>query len=196
MMNIFVAKLDFGVSSDQHKQEFERFGKVNKATVALDRETGKSRGFAFVEMASREEGEAAVNGLDGKSFNGRPCAVKEADPRPDNRAPRDPSTRTFNPGPRRDEGAVKSPTIPSVDPVVEFPLNSEIRKKSIKEKDKKGKSDWDSDGGPKKVKPASFKSKPKFNDFDDEDDDDDLNLLKLRRELEKEDLEDDEDDDF
>ncbi len=192
-MNIFVAKLDFGVSSDQLKQEFERFGKVNKATVALDRETGKSRGFAFVEMASREEGEAAVNGLDGKSFNGRPCAVKEADPRPDNRTPREPSTRTFNPGPRRDEGVAKAPNVSSVDPVVEFPLSSEVRKKSTKEKDKKGKSDWDTDGGPKKVKPISFKSKPKFNDFDD-DEDDDLNLLKLRRELEKEDLEDDEED--
>ena len=53
MMNIFVAKLDFGVSSDQLRQEFERFGKVNKATVALDRETGKSRGFAFIEMSRK-----------------------------------------------------------------------------------------------------------------------------------------------
>jgi RNA recognition motif-containing protein len=195
MMNIFVAKLDFGVSSDQLRQEFERFGKVNKATVALDRETGKSRGFAFVEMANREDGTAAINGLDGKTFNGRPCAVKEADPRPDNRAPRDQSNRPFNSAPRRDDSAPKPSIAPAAEGAVEFPLNTELRKKS-KEKDKKGKSDWDSDGGPKKVKPASFKSKPKFNDFDDEDDDDDLNLLKLRRELEKEDFEDDEDDDF
>jgi RNA recognition motif-containing protein len=85
MINIFVAKLDYTISSDQLKQEFENFGRVNKATVAMDRETGKSRGFAFVEMADREEGEKAINALDGKSFNGRPIAVKEADDRGGNK---------------------------------------------------------------------------------------------------------------
>ena len=192
MMNIFVAKLDFGVSSDQLRQEFERFGKVNKATVALDRETGKSRGFAFIEMSSREEGEAAVNALDGKVFNGRSCAVKEADPRPDNRAPREQTNRSFNSEPRREETAPRPPVVSTSDSSVEFPINSEVRKKS-KEKDKKGKSDWDTDGAIKKVKPAGFKSKPRFDDFDD-DYDDDLNLLKLRRELEQEDIDDDDED--
>ena len=69
-------------------------------------------------------------------------------------------------------------------------LENEIRKKSSK--DKKSKVDWDNDGNPRKSKPSTFKSKPKFDDFDD--DDDDLNLLKLRRELEKEDFEDDDED--
>ena len=188
MMNIFVAKLDFGVTSDQLRQEFERFGKVIKATVALDRESGKSRGFAFVEMASREEGMAAIQGLDGKLFNNRPCAVKEADPRPDNRNSRDNISKTNAPNARRSERSEK-PVIPvSEIPPVDFTLANEVRKK----KDKTGKTDWDNDGLPKKPKTNVFKSKPRFGDFDDEDDDD-LNLLKLRRELEQEDLEDDED---
>jgi RNA recognition motif-containing protein len=191
MMNIFVAKLDFGVTSEQLRQEFERFGKVLKATVALDRETGKSRGFAFVEMASKEEGIAAINGLDGKTFNGRPCAVKEADPRPDNRNPRDRESKPAQFIPRKEEPSFKKPAESPVEipPIDIIPL-SEPRKKS---KDKKSKGDWDSDGLPKKPKGNSFKPKTRFDDFDDEEDDE-LNLLKLRRELEKEDFEDDDED--
>lgn len=190
MMNIFVAKLDFGVSSEQLRQEFERFGKVLKATVALDRETGKSRGFAFVEMASREEGQAAINSLDGKIFNGRPCTVKEADPRPENRPARDNKPSNFNS--RKDEVAPKKTIVNSTEIpiVVEIPQVNEPRKKS---KDKKSKGDWDNDGLPKKPKSSSFKPKARFDDFEDEDDDD-LNLLKLRRELEQEDFEDEEED--
>ncbi len=191
-MNIFVAKLDFGVSSDQLRQEFERFGKVLKATVALDRETGKSRGFAFVEMASKEEGAAAIQALDGKIFNGRPCAVKEADPRPDNRNNRENRDNKPSFTPRSEEKPVRKPSETSFEiPPIDLPVKSEIRKKSSK--DKKGKIDWDNDPVPKKSKPSIFKSKSKFDDFDDEDDDD-LNLLKLRRELEREDFEDDDED--
>ncbi|MEY4573799.1 MAG: hypothetical protein RLZ10_3105 [Bacteroidota bacterium] len=191
MMNIFVAKLDFGVTSDQLRQEFERFGKVLKATVALDRETGKSRGFAFVEMASKAEGTAAIQGLDGKIFNGRPCTVKEADPKPENRSNREPRDSKPNFSTRPDEKTFKkTPESNFEAPPIEIPLIPEIRKKSSK--DKKSKVDWDNDGNPRKSKPSTFKSKPKFDDFDD--DDDDLNLLKLRRELEKEDFEDDDED--
>ena len=191
MMNIFVAKLDFGVTSEQLRQEFERFGKVIKATVALDRETGKSRGFAFVEMATKEEGQAAINGLDGKTFNGRPCAVKEADPRPDNRNAKERETKPAHVNVKREDSSFKKPTEELVDipPIEVIPL-SEPRKKS---KDKKSKVDWDSDGLPKKPKSNSFKPKTRFDDFDD-DEDDDLNLLKLRRELEKDDFDDEEED--
>jgi RNA recognition motif-containing protein len=191
MMNIFVAKLDFGVTSEQLRQEFERFGKVVKATVALDRETGKSRGFAFVEMASKEEGVAAITGLDGKTFNGRPCAVKEADPRPDNRNSRDRESKSTHFSPKKEETSFKKPIETAVEiPKLDIIPASEPRKKS---KDKKTKGDWDSDGLPKKVKPNSFKPKTRFEDFEDEEDDE-LNLLKLRRELEKEDFEDEEED--
>ena len=65
MTSIFVAKLDFGISSDQLRQMFQDYGTVLKATVATDRETGKSRGFGFVEMANREEAMTAIKQLDG-----------------------------------------------------------------------------------------------------------------------------------
>ncbi len=81
MISIFVAKLDFGVDNDQLKALFSEYGRVNKATVAFDRETKKSRGFGFVEMADREEGLAAINALNDFQVNGRPIAVKEAEDR-------------------------------------------------------------------------------------------------------------------
>jgi RNA recognition motif-containing protein len=93
MTSIFVAKLDFGIGNEDLKQAFARFGTVNKATVAMDRETGKSRGFGFVEMANAEEAQAAIQALDGSLLNGRPIAVKEAEQRGDSRPSRDNSTR-------------------------------------------------------------------------------------------------------
>ena len=59
MTSIFVAKLDFNITSEQLKQAFQAYGTVIKATVATDRETGKSRGFGFIEMADRDEAAAA-----------------------------------------------------------------------------------------------------------------------------------------
>ena len=76
MTSIFVAKLDFGIGNDELRQAFARFGTVLKATVATDRETGKSRGFGFVEMANAEEAREAIKALDGSLLNGRPIAVK------------------------------------------------------------------------------------------------------------------------
>ena len=79
MTSIFVAKLDFGVTNEQLRQLFEQHGSVIKVNVATDRETGKSRGFAFVEMTDREEAENAINALNGHMINGRDIAVKEAE---------------------------------------------------------------------------------------------------------------------
>ena len=87
MTSIFVAKLDFGVTGEQLKQAFQDYGTVLKASVAMDRETGKSRGFGFVEMADREEALKAIDSLDGSMMNGRPIAVKEAEQRTDSRPP-------------------------------------------------------------------------------------------------------------
>ena len=78
MTSIFVAKLDFGVTSEQLKSTFEQYGKVLKASVATDRETGKSRGFGFVEMEDQTEARNAISALDNYQFNGRPISVKEA----------------------------------------------------------------------------------------------------------------------
>jgi RNA recognition motif-containing protein len=65
MMNIFVARLDFGVSQEELRRVFEQYGKVNKVTIATDKETGKPKGFAFVEMFNDEEAQSAIKSLDG-----------------------------------------------------------------------------------------------------------------------------------
>ena len=80
MTSIFVAKLDFGVTSEQLRKLFEQYGKVLKANVATDRETGKSRGFAFVEMETEELAKMAMNKLNGTQIAGRAIAIKEAKP--------------------------------------------------------------------------------------------------------------------
>lgn len=81
-MNIFVAKLDFQTTSEDLQSLFEQFGEVESAKVIFDRETGRSRGFAFVEMPSDDEGSEAINSLNGTSVDGRVIVVKKAEPRP------------------------------------------------------------------------------------------------------------------
>ncbi|MFN3596809.1 MAG: RNA recognition motif domain-containing protein [Rubricoccaceae bacterium] len=80
-MNIYVTNLPYTASEDELREAFEAFGTVESATIVKDRETGRSRGFGFVEMPERSEGEAAVAGLHGKPFGGRPLTVNEARPR-------------------------------------------------------------------------------------------------------------------
>ena len=80
-MNIFVGNLSFDTKDDTLRQTFEAYGQVTSARVITDRETGRSRGFGFVEMASAEEGQAAIAALDGKEMDGRPLKVNEARPK-------------------------------------------------------------------------------------------------------------------
>ncbi|MCL4152626.1 UNVERIFIED_CONTAM: hypothetical protein GTU68_006354 [Idotea baltica] len=84
-MNIFVAKLDYGVQESELETYFANYGAVNSCKIITDRETGRSKGFGFVEMSSDEEGQAAIDGLDGQEINGRQVVVKVAKPREDNR---------------------------------------------------------------------------------------------------------------
>jgi RNA recognition motif-containing protein len=77
---LFVGSLSYGVNDDQLKDAFAAFGTVVSAKVIVDRETGRSKGFGFVEMSSDEEAQAAVKGLDGKELDGRTIAVSEARP--------------------------------------------------------------------------------------------------------------------
>ncbi|MEL6805687.1 MAG: RNA-binding protein, partial [Bacteroidota bacterium] len=79
-MNIFVANLNFTIDSDQLESMFANFGEVSSAKIILDRETGKSRGFGFVEMPNEEEGEAAVEALNEALVEGRNIVVKKARP--------------------------------------------------------------------------------------------------------------------
>jgi RNA recognition motif-containing protein len=81
MTNIFVARLDYGVTQEELKSAFEQYGQVNKVSLAIDKETGKSKGFAFIEMRNSEEASAAIKGLDGQTMHGRQIAVKQAEDR-------------------------------------------------------------------------------------------------------------------
>ncbi|MEO6392023.1 MAG: RNA-binding protein [Pyrinomonadaceae bacterium] len=80
-MKIYVGNLSFQTSSEDLQQLFSAAGTVESASVIEDRETGRSRGFGFVEMATKEEGEAAIAQLNGKEVGGRGLKVNEAKPR-------------------------------------------------------------------------------------------------------------------
>ena len=82
-MKLYVGNLAFQTSSQDLQQLFEQIGTVQSASVIEDRETGRSRGFGFVEMASKEEGDKAIAEYHGKEFNGRNLTVNEARPRDD-----------------------------------------------------------------------------------------------------------------
>src|SRR5205823_4102888 len=80
-VRLFVGGLAFTTSTDGLREAFARFGPVQSAAVMTDRETGRSRGFGFVEMASEEEAERAISGLNGSSLDGRMIRVDRATPR-------------------------------------------------------------------------------------------------------------------
>jgi RNA recognition motif-containing protein len=82
-MKLYVGNLAFQTSSNELQELFAQAGTVESANVVEDRDTGRSRGFGFVEMANREEGEAAIQQFNGKEFNGRNLTVNEARPRED-----------------------------------------------------------------------------------------------------------------
>ncbi len=82
-MKLYVGNLSFQTSSDDLQQLFAQAGTVESASVVEDRETGRSRGFGFVEMSSSEEGQAAIQQFNGKEVNGRSLTVNEARPRED-----------------------------------------------------------------------------------------------------------------
>jgi RNA recognition motif-containing protein len=82
-MKLYVGNLAFQTSSEELEQLFAQAGTVESASVVEDRETGRSRGFGFVEMATPEEGQAAIQQFNGKEINGRSLTVNEARPRED-----------------------------------------------------------------------------------------------------------------
>jgi cold-inducible RNA-binding protein len=82
-MKLYVGNLAFQTSSDDLQQLFAQAGTVESASVVEDRETGRSRGFGFVEMSSKEEGNAAIQKFNGHEVDGRALNVNEAKPRED-----------------------------------------------------------------------------------------------------------------
>lgn len=84
-MNIYVGNLSPEVTEEELRQEFRAFGQVTSVNIIKDKYSGHSRGFAFVEMPTVAEGQAAVAGLKGKTLRDRTIDVSEARPRPDQR---------------------------------------------------------------------------------------------------------------
>ena len=81
MKKIFVGNLDFSATEDQIRTAFEAFGAVERVSVITDRDTGRSRGFAFVEMTDSGEADRAITGLNGTNLGGRAINVNEARPK-------------------------------------------------------------------------------------------------------------------
>jgi cold-inducible RNA-binding protein len=81
LKNIFVGNLSFNTNEDELRQIFEPYGQVDRVSIMTDRDTGRSRGFGFVEMASNEDGEKAIAGLNGSQVGGRTINVNEARPK-------------------------------------------------------------------------------------------------------------------
>ena len=84
-MNIYVGNLPFDLTEDDLRTAFADFGKVDSVKIIMDRDTGRPRGFGFIEMAENDEGKTAISGMDGKELNGRAIKVNEARPREDRR---------------------------------------------------------------------------------------------------------------
>lgn len=80
-MNIYVGNLSYNTTDESLRSAFEAHGRVDSARVIMDKFTGQSRGFGFVEMANRSEAQAAIDALNGKDLDGRPVRVNEARPR-------------------------------------------------------------------------------------------------------------------
>ncbi|MGD9688697.1 MAG: RNA recognition motif domain-containing protein [Phycisphaerales bacterium] len=83
MTKLYVGNLSFKTTEDQLRQIFSEFGEVASASLVMDRDTGRPRGFGFVEFANAEHAQAAIAGLNGKNIDGRDLTVNEARPRED-----------------------------------------------------------------------------------------------------------------
>ena len=87
-VNIFVGNLAYSATDHDLRQLFEQYGVVDKVNLITDRDTGRPRGFGFVEMPDSQAARAAIQGLQGKEFGGRVITVNEAKPREPRREPR------------------------------------------------------------------------------------------------------------
>ena len=85
-MKIYVGNLSYDVTEEELKQEFLAYGEVTSVSILTDKYSGRPKGFGFVEMASKSEGEAAITGINGKTLKERTAVVNEARPRTDSRS--------------------------------------------------------------------------------------------------------------
>lgn len=82
MTNIFVGNLSFQTTQNELQDVFSQYGNVERVNIVTDRDSGQSRGFAFVEMTERNDAETAISVLNGREMNGRALNVNEARPKP------------------------------------------------------------------------------------------------------------------
>ena len=101
---LYVGNLSYGVSNADLEQVFSAHGAVRSALVVMDRETGRSKGFGFVEMGSDQEAQTAINALHGKEISGRTLTVNEARPKEEGGGRRDGGRGGFGGGGRGDGG--------------------------------------------------------------------------------------------
>ncbi len=86
-MNIYVGNLPLDLTEEDLREAFAAFGEVETAKIITDKETGRARGFGFVDMPNKEEGTAAISGMNEKDLKGQSIKVNEARPRTENRRP-------------------------------------------------------------------------------------------------------------
>ena len=82
-MNIYIGNLPYTISEDELRDLFATHGEVSSANIIMDRDSGRSKGFGFVEMANKAEGESAINAINETEVQGRNVRVNEARPRPE-----------------------------------------------------------------------------------------------------------------
>ena len=82
-MNIYIGNMSFDTTEEQLREAFQAFGEVTSAKVIMDRDSNRPKGFAFVEMSSKDDAMSAISGLNGKELDGRELKVNEAKPRTD-----------------------------------------------------------------------------------------------------------------
>jgi RNA recognition motif-containing protein len=87
-MNIYVGNLSYEVNEEDLQEAFKAFGQVESVKIITDKYSGQSKGFGFVEMPSKAEGQSAIDGLNGKELKGRTLNVNEARPRSESRGGR------------------------------------------------------------------------------------------------------------
>lgn len=108
-MKLYVGNLAYQVTEDQLREAFESSGQVESVAIIKDKYSGQSKGFGFVEMPSSAEGQAAIEALNGKDFNGRAIKVNEAKPRTEGFQERGGGRRGGGGGPRGRSGGGRSP---------------------------------------------------------------------------------------
>jgi RNA recognition motif-containing protein len=204
MTSIFVAKLDFNTTEEQLKSLFEEHGRVNRVTIAKDRETGKPRGFAFVEMADESEADRAIEALDDFEINGRNIAVKKADDRASGGKPSGDNNRSgdrpaFRPREDRGSGGDSKPDYKKPDdnrtskPAFSDPdeiIPAKVERKKEKDPRSSGGGAVSKDA-PKKPKMEAYRKSGKDNQFLNDDDLSDEELDLFGRNGEEEDEEED-----